>query len=70
MKKKQLTMKLLLKKETLRNLSERDLRGAVGGGTAYCTSQYCEPTDPSVCNACPTLTCLSGGSCPTGVMCC
>lgn len=63
--KKQITSKLHLSKETLRNLSERDLQGAVGGATWRCTGT-CEETGISLCELCPTETCLSGGSCPTG----
>jgi hypothetical protein len=62
--KKQITSKLHLSKETLRNLSERDLQGAVGGVTFRCTN-YCQPTGPSDCAACPTESCLTGGSCQT-----
>ncbi|HRC87636.1 MAG TPA: class I lanthipeptide [Thermoanaerobaculia bacterium] len=36
--KKQLSQKLTLNKETLRNLSDRDLKNAVGGVTARCTT--------------------------------
>lgn len=63
--KKQITSKLHLNKETLRHLSARDLRAAVGGATAICTAN-CTPTGVSDCEPCPTETCLSGGSCPTG----
>jgi hypothetical protein len=61
--KKQITKKLQLSKETLRDLSERDLQGAVGGATARCT-----PTGLSDCFACPTETC-SDGSCQTWTCC-
>jgi hypothetical protein len=57
--KKQITRKLELSKETLRNLSERDLKGAVGG-----ISFICPPTGISNCNPCPTESC-SDGSCST-----
>lgn len=70
--KKQITSKLHLSKETLRHLSERDLQGAVGGITLRCTN-YCQPTGPSDCAACPTESCLTGGSCQTatnGANCC
>lgn len=55
--KKQITRKLELSKETLRNLSERDLKGAVGG-----ISAICPPTGISDCSPCPTESC-SDGSC-------
>jgi hypothetical protein len=70
--KKQITSKLHLSKETLRHLSERDLQGAVGGLSLRCTT-YCEPTGPSDCSACPTESCITGGSCQTatnGANCC
>lgn len=67
MKKKQITMKLHLKKETLRNLSEADLKAAAGGVTARCTG-FCEPTGYSDCVECGSF--VSGGSCPTGMACC
>jgi hypothetical protein len=59
--KKQITSKLHLNKETLRNLSDRDLKSAIGGATWACVE-----TGLSYCQTCPTDTCLSGGSCPTG----
>lgn len=68
MKKKPLTIKLRLNKETLRDLSDRELGAVVGGwGTAGCY-----PTGTSVCHECngPTVSCLSGGSCPSGPNCC
>jgi len=55
--KKQITSKLQLSKETLRNLSARDLKGAVGGIT-----QNCPPTSATECSPCPTESC-SDGSC-------
>lgn len=58
--KKQIVSKLQLSKETLRNLSERDLQGAVGGATYNCT-----PTGLTYCFQCPTESCLTGGSCAT-----
>ena len=61
--KKQITDKLQLSKETLRNLSERDLKGAVGGVT-----QRCPPTSATDCSPCPTETC-SDGSCSTFTCC-
>ena len=63
--KKQITSKLHLSKETLRHLSERDLQGAVGGATWRC-SNGCEETGFSLCEICPTESCISGASCPTG----
>ena len=57
--KKQITKKLSLSKETLRNLSERDLQAAVGG-----VSLNCQPTGLTECAACPTESC-SDGSCST-----
>lgn len=67
MKKKQLAMKLRVNKETLRNLSDRDLRDVVGGATAFC-----QPTGRSECYECGggTTSALSGGSCPSGQACC
>jgi hypothetical protein len=67
-KKKAITMKLSLNKETLRNLSTGDLRVVVGGVTARC-SNFCEPTGASDCYDCGVTT-LSGGSCPSGMACC
>lgn len=58
--KKQITSKLQLNKETLRNLSDRDLTGVVGGHTATC-----QPTGVSLCEDCPTDSCLSNGGCVT-----
>ena len=66
-KKQQITMKLRLNKETLRNLSDRDLKGIDGGVTARC-SAFCEPTGVSDCFQCGSW--LSDGSCPTGGACC
>jgi hypothetical protein len=60
---KQITRKLQLSKETLRNLSDRDLRNAVGGATFKCGETYA--TD---CGPCPTQTC-SDGSCGTWSCC-
>jgi hypothetical protein len=57
--KKQITTRLTLSKETLRNLSERDLKGVVGGVTAACP-----PTSATDCSPCPTESC-SDGSCST-----
>jgi hypothetical protein len=56
--KKQITQKLQLSKETLRHLSERDLKGAIGGATVGCGE-----TGLSDCT-CPTVSC-SDGSCFT-----
>jgi natural product precursor len=58
--KKQITSKLTLSKETLRNLSERDLSAVVGGHTATC-----QETGYSYCEECPTDSCITGGSCTT-----
>ncbi len=66
--KKQITTKLHLNKETLRNLSDRDLKSAIGGATALC-----QPTGLSYCQECPTQgSCISyGSSCDTyNVKCC
>ncbi|MFN7962459.1 MAG: class I lanthipeptide [Thermoanaerobaculia bacterium] len=51
--KKLLTQKLTVNKETLRNLSDRELADAVGGGSRFCsgTSSSCS-YDTCVC---PTL---------------
>jgi hypothetical protein len=60
--KKQFTSKLHLNKETLRNLSDRDLKSAIGGATFGCVE-----TGLSYCTTCPTESCLSyGSSCTTG----
>lgn len=69
MKKKQITTKLSLRKETLRDLTERDMSAAAGGATALCTN-YCEPTGATDCYQCGPRTNLSGGSCPSGAFCC
>ena len=53
--KREIHRKLTLSKETLRNLSERELSAAVGGATALC-----QPTGLSDCNPCPTESCSSG----------
>ena len=60
--KKQITAKLQLNKETLRNLSDRDLKNAIGGAT-----RICQETGLSFCQSCPTESCISGsgGSCDT-----
>jgi hypothetical protein len=68
--KKQITMKIRLKKETLGSLSGQDLTGAVGGATAFC-----EPTGWTYCQCGTTTTggttsAYSGGSCPSGPNCC
>ena len=61
--KKQFTSKLHLNKETLRNLSDRDLKSAIGGATFSCVE-----TGLSYCVTCPTEgSCISyGSSCTTG----
>lgn len=60
--KKQFNSKLRLNKETLRHLSDHDLKAAVGGATLRCPD-----TGLSICLPCPTDSCISGGvSCPTG----
>jgi len=54
--KKKLNERLSLSKETLRNLSEREMEGVVGGLTRLCTATDgagCTDTCPS-CNSCPT----------------
>jgi len=51
--KKQITKKLSLSKETLRNLSEREMVGVVGGFSRTCCNSC---TDWSDCS-CPTDTC-------------
>ncbi|MFN7962455.1 MAG: class I lanthipeptide [Thermoanaerobaculia bacterium] len=53
--KKQLTQKLTLNKQTLRNLSERDLKTAVGGVTVLCTRR-CASTETCTdsCGTCDT----------------
>lgn len=61
--KKQFTTKLHLNKETLRNLSDRDLKSAIGGATWGCVD-----TGYSFCIDCATgASCISyGSSCTTG----
>lgn len=51
---KQIRKRLSLSKETLRNLSERELAGVVGGA---CTG--------TCCNSCPPETCRSDCQCVT-----
>jgi hypothetical protein len=49
--KKRITQKLELSKETLRNLSERDLQAAVGGASHY----VCPTEDPNcTASGCPS----------------
>jgi hypothetical protein len=67
--KKQITSKLHLNKETLRNLSDRDLKGVVGG----IVTETCPPTAPSNCEECESESCITGLSCGTathGQFCC
>ncbi len=54
--KKQITKRLTLSKETLRNLSERELQGAVGGATlGLCGTNGCPTEDPACTNSgCPS----------------
>ena len=61
--KKQFTSKLHLNKETLRNLSDRDLKSAIGGSSFNCVE-----TGMSYCVQCVTEgSCISyGSSCNTG----
>jgi hypothetical protein len=61
--KKQITGKLHLNKETLRNLSDRDLKSAIGGATFHCVE-----TGQSYCVQCVSEgSCISyGSSCLTG----
>ena len=60
--KKQLGMKLSLSKETLRNLSERELAGAVGGATTTCCGTTSGCTYASECH-CQTDTCTQLSNC-------
>jgi hypothetical protein len=52
--KKQIEKKLRLSKETLRNLSERELLDAVGGATTTCsgTTSSCTNSECPTCDAC------------------
>lgn len=67
--KKQITMKIRLRKETLLNLSGQELNGVAGGVTAFC-----QPTGWTYCQCGGTTggatSALSGGSCPSGPNCC
>lgn len=67
MKKKQLALKLRLSKETLRNLSDSELREVAAGATSRL---LCQPSGYSECTPCASESCISGGSCTTGVGCC
>ena len=57
--KKQLSQKLTLNKQTLRNLSDRELKNAVGGLTRFCatTTDTCPDTfdgcGTRLSNCCP-----------------
>lgn len=55
--KKQITKKLTLNKETLRNLSERELTVAVGGATALCETRRSD------------CWCITDGSCQSTDFC-
>jgi len=57
--KKQITKKLSLSKETLRNLSERELSGVMGGFSGGCQNS---DTDWSDCS-CITETCTRISNC-------
>lgn len=67
MKKK--AKKILLHKETLRNLQSGDLRGIVGGiSLRTCTSDACTGTCGETNTSCYTCECtctVSGSGCPT-----
>jgi hypothetical protein len=58
MKKTRIQKKLMLSKETLRNLSERDMQEVAGANyTLECETEPCGPTKftlctPSRCNSC------------------
>lgn len=64
--KKQIARKISLSKETLRNLSEREMEGAVGGGTftrACCSggaSSCCTDDCTDTCATCP---CTANSNC-------
>jgi hypothetical protein len=58
--KKQIKKKLSLSKETLRNLSERELAGVVGATGSPCCNSC---TDYSVCFRCVTDNCTFGTVC-------
>lgn len=60
--KKRIEKKLSFSKETLRNLSERDLEGAAGGATTTCggtTSDTCTNDTCASCNVTTACTQLS-----------
>ena len=52
--KRQILKKLTLGKETLRILSEREMRGANGGATRFCqTSDPCYTEETGCTGSCP-----------------
>ena len=63
--KKRIGTKLSLSKETLRNLSERELGNVVGGGTTE-TRTCCSGGTSSCCTEDCTTTCTEGCSVPCG----
>jgi len=56
--KKRIEKKLSLSKETLRNLSERELNGVVGGLSRFCSQSDCSNVSCITCagGACTTTT--------------
>lgn len=51
--------RLSLSKETLRNLSERDMQNVAGGGTTTCSGGSSSCTDTCATCECGTLTSLN-----------
>ena len=54
MKSKQFSKKLVLKRNTIANLTNHELRAVQGGLTLYCTLRSACVTD---CAACPSMKC-------------
>lgn len=60
---KKQTKKLVLAKETLRNLERGELGRVAGEGSVYeCTESVCCSGDPSCYGTCLTCACPSGGT--------
>jgi natural product precursor len=49
--------RLTLSKETLRNLTERELQNAAGGATIVACSNPCITDDSNCSQSCPTFRC-------------
>jgi hypothetical protein len=64
--KRQIQKKLTLSKETLRNLSDREMQGAAGGGGTF-TGLCCSGGASSCCT---DDTCVSCGTCSQYTSCC